>query len=470
MLRRHLCIPLLLALLLAPPAWAGTKTLPESRTEVTLSFAPLVKKVTPAVVNIYAKRMVAQRPMSTLFDDPFFRRFFGDRFRGFGQPRERAQNALGSGVIVAGDGLVVTNHHVIDGALEITVVLADRREFPAEIVIDDERTDLTVLRIDTGGEVLSALEFKDSDDVEVGDLVLAIGNPFGVGQTVTSGIVSAPARTQVGINDFSFFIQTDAAINPGNSGGALVTMDGKLLGINTAIYSQSGGSVGIGFAVPSNMVRTVVASARNGGRLMRPWIGLIGQTVDSDLAEAVGLARPGGVIVSQVYASGPAQEAGLRKGDVIISVDGETVHDLEAFQFRVATGELGGSSEVEVWRERDVASLSFPLVEAPEDPPRNETLLLERHPLAGATVANLSPALAEELDLPGTWAGVIVTKIGRGSVANRLRFRAGDILLAVNGREFERVEELMGLLSRPSRDWTITFSRGGRVRTAEFNG
>jgi serine protease Do len=218
------------------------------------------------------------------------------------------------------------------------------------------------------------------------------------------------------------------------------------------------------------MVRTVVASARNGGRLMRPWIGLIGQTVDSDLAEAVGLARPGGVIVSQVYADGPAQGAGLRKGDVIISVDGETVHDLEAFQFRVATGELGGSSEVEVWRQRDVASLSFPLVEAPEDPPRNETLLLERHPLAGATVANLSPALAEELDLPGAWEGVIVTKIGPGSVANRLRFRVGDILLVVNGREVKRVGELMGLLNQPSRDWTITFSRGGRVRTTEFNG
>ncbi len=460
----------LLAVLLAPPAWAQTETVPGTRAEITLSFAPVVKQVAPAVVNIYAKRMVTQRPVSPLFDDPFFRRFFGDSFGGFGRPRQREQNSLGSGVIVAGDGLVVTNHHVIAGASEITVVLADRREFPAEIEVDDERTDLTVLSIDTGGEVLSAVEFKDSDEVEVGDLVLAIGNPFGVGQTVTSGIVSALARTQVGINDFSFFIQTDAAINPGNSGGALVTLDGKLLGINTAIYSQSGGSVGIGFAVPANMVRTVVASARNGGRVMRPWIGLTGQTVDSDLAEAAGLSRPSGVIVSEVFKGGAADQAGIRKGDVIVSVDGKPVHDIEALRFRVATAELGGRSEIEVWRKRRVESLTLALVEAPEEPPRNETLLLERHPLSGATVANLSPALAEEIDLPGAWEGIIVTKIERGSVANRLRFRVGEILLAVNQKEVRRIEELLPLLKQRSKTWAITFNRGGRVRTVEFNG
>jgi serine protease Do len=473
MRRRFLAFGFVLAAVLsaalAPVAWAETKAVPASRAEVTLSFAPVVKKVAPAVVNIYAKRMVAARPISPLFNDPFFRRFFGDSFGGFGQPRERAQNSLGSGVIVARDGLVVTNHHVIAGASEITVVLADRREFPAEIVVDDERTDLTVLRIDAAEEALPFVELKDSDQAEVGDLVLAIGNPFGVGQTVTSGIVSARARTQVGINDFSFFIQTDAAINPGNSGGALVTLDGKLLGINTAIYSKSGGSVGIGFAVPANMVRTVIASARNGGRVVRPWIGLTGQTVDADLAEAVGLLRPGGVIVAQVYKNGPADQAGARKGDVIVSVDGEPVFDVESFRFRVATGELGERAEVEIWRDRAAQTLVLPLIQAPEDPPRNETLLLERHPLAGATVANLSPALAEEIDRPGAWEGVIVTEVGRGSVAGRLRFRAGDVILAVNGRELRRVGELIALLKDPSDHWSITFSRAGRVRTVEFS-
>jgi len=459
---------LLAASIASTPLWADTKMVPDSRAQVELSFAPVVRQVAPAVVNIYAKRMVAQRPISPLFDDPFFKRFFGEDFGRFGRPREREQNSLGSGVIVDGAGLVVTNHHVIQGATEITVVLSDRREFPAEIVVDDEDTDLTVLRIDTGGEELPSLPFRDSDQVEVGDIVLAIGNPFGVGQTVTSGIVSALARTQVGINDFSFFIQTDAAINPGNSGGALVTLDGKLLGINTAIYSRSGGSIGIGFAVPSNMVRTVVASARNGGRVVRPWIGLTGQTVDADLAEAVGLDRPGGVIVTRVYGGGPADQAGIQKGDVILAIGPRPVKDLESFRFRVATAELGDRAEVEVRRKGKTRNVRLPLVQAPEDPPRNETLLRDRHPLRGALVANLSPALAEEIDRPGAWEGVIVMNIRRGSPAHRLRFRRGDIVVAVNRREVKRVRDLQDALKRKADRWEITIERKGRVRTVEF--
>jgi serine protease Do len=472
MSRRLLAVGLLISTLLtfAAPVSAETKTVPGSRAELGLSFAPVVRQVAPAVVNIYAKRVVAQRPVSPLFDDPFFKRFFGEDFGLFGQPRERVQNSLGSGVIVDGKGLVVTNHHVIAGATEITVVLSDRREFPAEIVVDDERTDLTVLRVETEGETLPSVPFKDSDQVEVGDLVLAIGNPFGVGQTVTSGIVSALARTQVGINDFSFFIQTDAAINPGNSGGALVTLDGKLIGINTAIYSKTGGSIGIGFAVPSNMVRTVVASAENGGRVLRPWIGLTGQTVDADLAEGLGLDRPGGVVVTQVYDGGPADQAGIRKGDVILAVGGQPANDLESFRFRVATARLGDRARVELWRKGRTKTVTLPLVQAPETPPRNETLLGGRQPLAGAVVVNLSPALAEEIDRPGAWEGVIVLKIRRGSLAHRLGVRAGDIVVAVNRTEVKRVRDLQAALNRPAERWEITLNRNGRVQTLEIEG
>jgi serine protease Do len=472
MLRRILAAGLLFSALFGPHAAsaAETRTLPGSRAELELSFAPVVRQVAPAVVNIYAKRVVAQRPVSPLFDDPFFKRFFGEDFGLFGQPRERVQNSLGSGVIVDGEGLVVTNHNVIKGATEITVVLSDRREFPAEIVVDDERTDLSVLRVDTRGETLPSVPFRDSDKVEVGDLVLAIGNPFGVGQTVTSGIVSALARTQVGINDYSFFIQTDAAINPGNSGGALVTLDGRLLGINTAIFSRSGGSIGIGFAIPANMVRTVVASAKNGGRVVRPWIGLTGQTVDADLAEGLGLDRPGGVVVTQVYEGGPADQAGLRKGDVILAVGDQPVNDLESFRFRIATARLGDRAKIEIRRKRKVRKVSLPLVQAPETPPRNETLLGGRQPLAGARVVNLSPAVAEEIDRPGAWDGVMVTKVRRGSMAHRFRVRAGDIIVAVNGEEIRRVRDLESVLLQSVGRWEITLNRNGRVRTFEVEG
>jgi len=455
----------------AAPALAQTKVVPQSREDVVLSFAPVVKQVEPAVVNIYTKRVVNQRrQLSPLFDDPLFKRFFGEDFGLFGMPRERVQNSLGSGVVVGADGLIVTNYHVIEGADEITVVLSDRREFEAQVVLQDERTDLTILRIDTGGEALRTVELGDSDAVEVGDLVLAIGNPFGVGQTVTSGIVSALARTQTGITDYSFFIQTDAAINPGNSGGALVTLDGKLIGINTAIFSRSGGSIGIGFAIPSNMVRTVIASAIKGQRVVRPWVGLTGQTLTRDLAEGFGLDRPGGVIVSRVHPDGPAARAGLRKGDVILGVDGQPIEDLETLRYRIATRELGEEVQIDAWRDKAALVLRMAMDSAPEIPPRAETQLGGRHPLTGATVANLSPALSEELNLPGMWEGVIVTDVAAGAPAQRLGFRPGDIIVAINGREIVQIEDLGPALNGATQHWTISFSRGGRVRTVEIGG
>jgi serine protease Do len=464
---------LLVVALVAIPWSAKADTerrVPGSRGEVQLSYAPVVKRVAPAVVNVYTKRVVREQMRSPFANDPFFQQFFGNRFS-FGVPRERVQQSLGSGVIVDPTGLVVTNYHVIKDGQEFTVALADRREFEAELVLSDERTDLAVLRIGNGREKLPHLTFKNSDSVEVGDLVLAIGNPFGVGQTVTSGIVSALARTHVGVSDYQFFIQTDAAINPGNSGGALVTMDGQLIGINTAIYSQTGGSIGIGFAIPSNMVESVVASARNGGHVMRPWFGAALQAVDAELAQSLGLDRPGGSLIRDLAAGSPADKAGLRVGDVIRAVDGFEVDEPQALRYRFATKGLGGKAKVSYlregkWREAEVA-----LVAPPEDPPAEETVIAGRNPFAGATIANLSPAVADRLGFDSlTERGVVIVNIEPGSAANRIQFQRGDIIVDVGGQKIGKVSDLVKATSAAKPQWTFTVKRGERVFTATVGG
>jgi Do/DeqQ family serine protease len=458
-----------LAMTLTPRLAHAEKVVPESAGQVTLSYAPIVKRTAPAVVNIYAKKVVQQRSAPTLFNDPFFQRFFGDEFPFGGAPKERIQNSLGSGVLVRSDGVVVTNNHVIEDAQEITVVLSDRREFEAEIVLADDRTDLAVLRIDTNGEMLPSLKFGDSDALEVGDIVLAIGNPFGVGQTVTSGIVSALARTRVGVADYRSFIQTDAAINPGNSGGALVGMDGSLVGINTAIFSKSGGSMGIGFAVPANMVRAIVESAIEGRPLVRPWLGFDGRAVTADLALALDMPRPVGVIVEKIYEDGPADHAGLRPGDVVMAVDGHDVEDAQALRFRLATRRLGETVEMTVLRKGRERSVRMPLVAPPEIPPRDETMLEGDHPLAGAKIANLSPALIEELGLKGQPRGVFVLGVVRRSPAARLGVRPGDILVSVNRKEIELVRDAVKALTRKADSWNISIRRGDRILQVEVN-
>jgi Do/DeqQ family serine protease len=471
MIRRPAIRLIFLALALAAaspqPAVAQDRILPRSRAEVALSYAPLVKKTAPAVVNIYTKRVVQAR-RSPFFDDPFFRQFFGDDF--LGAPRERIQNSLGSGVIVRADGIVITNNHVIDKADEIIVVLHDRREFAAKLIVADERTDLAVLRVDTGGAKLPFLELRDSDDLEVGDLVLAIGNPFGVGQTVTSGIVSALARAAAGVSDFSFFIQTDAAINPGNSGGALVAMDGRLIGINTAIYSRSGGSQGIGFAIPSNMVRAVLAGALSDARIVRPWFGAAGQELTSDVARSLGLDRPGGMIITAVYPGGPADQGGLRVGDVVTAINGREIADPQALRFRIATLETGKQATLTVLRQRREQTLRLPLTAPPEVPPRNITRISGRNPFSGATVANLSPALADELSLDPMQRGVIVTRVVRRDVAGRLGIRPGDVIAAVNGEDIDTVAELQSLLRRTQERWQVTLRRDGRTLSFTVGG
>ncbi|MDF1687690.1 MAG: serine protease Do [Parvibaculaceae bacterium] len=444
------------------------KKVPGSHLEVQLSYAPVVQKTAPAVVNVYSKRTVkeARSPFS---NDPFFKRFFGDRFS-FGMPRERVQQSLGSGVIVGSNGIIVTNNHVIAEGDEFTVALADRREFQAEVVLADEQTDLAVLRIDPKGETLPALTFKDSDTVEVGDLVLAVGNPFGVGQTVTSGIVSALARTQVGVSDYQFFIQTDAAINPGNSGGALVTLDGKLIGINTAIFSRSGGSVGIGFAIPANMVRAVVDSAVDGGQVERPWLGASLQVVTSELAETLGLDRPGGALVQNIYPGSPADQGGLNTGDVIRAVDGREVVDPQSVQYRMATRGLGGSIAIEFSRDGSIKKTKVALLSAPENPPRDLRELKGEHPFNGSTVGNLSPAFAEELRIDAFSQGVVVVRILRGSSAHRVGLRPRDVILEISGEKVKSVSQLEAMVGENRRVWELKIKRGNEVITASVRG
>ncbi len=453
------------------PSSAQQRALPQSREQVMLSYAPLVRQAAPAVVNIYSRRVVRQR-VSPLLDDPFFQRFFGQAFPN-SVPRQRVEQSLGSGVILSPDGLLVTNHHVIKDADEITVVLSDRREFEARVAISDERTDLAVLRIDPPrGEALPFIEFRDSDDLEVGDIVLAIGNPFGVGQTVTSGIISAVARTGVGISDYNFFIQTDAAINPGNSGGALVAMDGRLVGINTAIFSRSGGSQGIGFAVPANMVRTVVEASRDGSKLVRPWIGVSAQTVTGEMASALGMARPGGVLVERIDPRSPAALAGLRRGDVIAAVNGRAVDDPDSLRFRIATLPVGGRAVLRVLRKGEASEIAFAVAAPPEDPPREVTRIQGRgNPLGGAVVANLSPALAEEIGFPGPAEGILVMQVEQPGAAARLGIEPGDVILRVNDREVPSVRALVQALERPGRGgWSLAIRRGERVLNAQVQG
>lgn len=459
-------VALLLALSISLPAQAE-EAVPHSSDEIKLTFAPLVKAAAPAVVNIYTKTKVKERrSASPFFDDPFFQQFFGDQLKS-GQPRERVQSSLGSGVIVRGDGLIVTNHHVVANADQIRIVLADKREFEAKMISTEERLDLALLKVETGGEQLPVLPLRDSDDIEVGDLVLAIGNPFGVGQTVTSGIVSGVARTNTGIGDFGYFIQTDAAINPGNSGGALIATDGRLVGIPTAIFSKTGGSVGIGFAIPANMVAAVIKAEGNGGKLVRPWVGAAGEAVTADIAKSLGLARPGGVVVQQLYPDGPAARAGLMPGDIILGVNGRAVEDPEGFRFRLATLPVGEAATLNLLRKGEKRDISVELI-APPDTPANETILDGRQPLSGALVIDLSPAASDELNV-GSWKGVAIAKIKRGSIADRVGFEPGDVIVKLNDQPVESAAGLQSMLAGKAGPWSVTVDRGGIVRTFELD-
>jgi serine protease Do len=445
---------------------SAQQIVPANRQQVTLTFAPVVKQAAPAVVNIYTRKVV-QNQVPALFNDPFFRRFFGNQP---GVGRERVQNSLGSGVIVRSSGIVITNNHVASDADQINVVLSDRREYAAKLVGKDDRSDLAVLQLQGVTDPLPALELGESDNVEVGDMVLAIGNPFGVGQTVTSGIVSALARTTVGVSDFRSFIQTDAAINPGNSGGALISSDGRLIGINTAIYSGNGGNVGIGFAIPADMVRTVLSSILKDGRAVRAWLGASGKSITADLAKSLALPRPTGVIIDRVIADSPAEKGGLAVGDIVRSVGGHEVNDIEELRYRFATMQVGGKAQVDVLRNGAPKTISVSLQPPPEIPARKSTQLTGNQPFAGAFIANLNPALAEEMGREYQDPGVIITQIPGGTAAASLGLQVGDVILAVNDKAVKTVEDVVITAARPRNLWTFSILRDGQAYTFQVNG
>ncbi len=442
------------------------KVVPTDNSVIEYSYAPLMKRVAPAVVNIYTTKMV-QAGGNRIFDDPFFRQFFGDRFSDEPQEKRKQQNSLGSGVIVRANGVVVTNHHVINGADEIFVVLNDRREFKAKVVADDARLDLAVLKIESAG--LPFLPLRNSDAIEVGDVAFAIGNPFGIGQTVTQGIVSAVGRaSRSAAGDYEFFIQTDAAINPGNSGGALVGLDGKLFGINTSIFSPTGSYAGIGFAIPANMVKRIVDASENGGKVLRPWFGATGQEITGDLAESLGLDRPGGVLINAVYPGGPADKAGLQVGDAVTELEGRRVDDPASMISLLATHSVGGKVQIRVMRDRRMVTLGVPLIAAPEIPRRDETMLPKGHLFAGAKVANMSPALADELQLDIMDKGVIVLAIERGSAAHRSGLRPGDYIVSINNKPVRSVAELNATWTGYKGAMDVKVKRGEQLITGTF--
>ncbi len=430
------------------------RVVPSSQSQVQLSYSPVVKQSAPAVVNVFTSRTVRTRSRPSFFDE-----MFGMRRA----PQERVQNSLGSGVIVRSNGIIVTNAHVVKGADELKIVLNDRREFEAEVIAQDEETDLAILKIDPKGEALQSLRIGSETELEIGDIVLAIGNPFGVGQTVTSGIISALGRTNV--TDVSSFIQTDAAVNPGNSGGALVNLNGELIGVNTAIFSRSGGSNGIGFAIPAELVSRAVDSALSEGRIVRPWIGARTNGVDATMAAALGLDRAKGAVINEILRGGPADKAGLSKGDVILSVGGTDINDDSGLRFKLATLKRGERTRVKYFRGGQERISSVRVDTPQESPARDERQIEGYHPLDGAVLVNMSPALGEELGFDPYLTGVMVLKVQRGSAANYNRLRPGDLITEINGTAISssrQAEALMASLSDTDK-WDIEVDRNGRI-------
>lgn len=455
---------------LAPPP-ASIARPPVNQGEISLSFAPVVKATAPAVVNLYAKRIERTRRLASPFDQLF-------NLDSQGQTFETTRSSLGSGVIVRAEGIIVTNAHVVEDATEIRVILSDRREYDARILVIDPRTDLAVLRVDPGTDRLPVLAFADTRKTEVGDLVMAIGNPFGVGQTVTQGIISATSRTELGRNEqgpgpggfgaFASFLQTDAAINPGNSGGALVNLAGELVGINSAILTRDGDSAGVGFAIPAELVRRVLDSALAEGRVVRTWLGVKAQRVTPAVARSLGLSAPQGVIAESLFPGGPAADAGVKRGDVILAVDSRPVFDESGLRFAAETKKPGEKVRLDILRIGKRQTLEARVAALPTAGD-DRRVLNGTHPFSGTEVYTLSPKDADERGLDPFSTPVLIRRVAPRSFAAALALRPGDVIQEINGAEIHSTAELAAILASTPAIWRLAILRDGNLLRRDFD-
>jgi len=418
--------------------------------------ADIAQKVIPSVVNIASVKTVAVE-QSPYFANPFFGDLFGNI------PHEQVQKALGSGVIVSSDGYIITNDHVVAGADKVEVRLADNRVMTARIIGTDPKSDVAVVKIDATG--LPAIPIGDSSKLRIGSFVLAVGNPFGLGQTVTMGIVSALGRSGLGITDYENFIQTDAAINPGNSGGALVNMHGELVGINTAILSRSGGNVGIGFAIPVDLAMAVKNSLVRYGKVVRGWLGVTAQDMDPKIAKSLGLAMPKGILVADVAKGSPAAQAGIQRGDVILSVNGKPVESPTSLRFAVSELHPGSQIKMTIFRSGKEYSIPVTVGDLARAAATEESYLVkENRFLAGITAANITPALREQLNIAKDLAGVIVMDVKRGSAAQSSGVQPGDVIMKLGNVAIKDLTDFKKAVSGlTGRRMSITIYRGGMV-------
>lgn len=422
----------------ALPLSVGDKELP--------SLAPMLETVTPAVVNIATEGRI-QLQQNPLFADPFFRRFFNVP----DQPIERKTQSLGSGVIVdAKRGLVLTNNHVIANAVQITVTLHDGRHLDAEVVGTDPEADVAVIKIPA--EKLTALPTADSDQLRVGDFVVAIGNPFGLGQTVTSGIVSALSRSGLGIEGYEDFIQTDASINPGNSGGALVNLNGELIGINTAIFSQSGGNIGIGFAIPINMALSIMEQLLETGEVQRGFLGVYAQDLSPDLAEAFGLPKQSGAVINKVLENSPAEKAGLKTGDIVIKIDGKPVRNSSDVKNQIGLRRVGEKIVFDILRNGDKHKIEVEIVS--KDAMGTPTAVNQK--LEGMTVGDIAP----DHPLYGKTEGVVIVSVQRGTPAWRSGLRAGDVITTINKAQIKSMQDFLAAVDKKEGSLVLRILRG----------
>jgi len=416
-------------------------TEPVSLGNFTNGFSSVLKPALPAIVNIHTSKVVKSRgSQMPFFNDPMFRQFFGDQ-PGMGEePRSERERSLGSGVIVTSDGTILTNNHVIDGATDIKVDLSDKREFQAKLIGTDPKTDIAVLKIDATN--LPMLAIGDSSKLRVGDVVFAIGEPYGLGGTATMGIISATGRGDLGIENYEDFIQTDAAINPGNSGGAMIDLHGNLIGINTAILAENGGgNQGIGFAIPINMACSVMDQIVSHGKVVRGYLGLVPQDVTPTLAKQFGLSQANGALVGEVSPDTPAARAGVKRGDVILAVNGQPVGSANDLRLRISQTAPGTNVKLQIWREGKTQDVSLALGELPEKADKAGPEEGGSGGLEGVDVQELTADIAEQLQLaPGT-RGVVVTSVDPASAAAAADLRRGDVIQEVNHKPVTNVQQ-----------------------------